>query len=176
MMCRISYSIFLQAQKTTVKFLEDFWEHSIKQIGKLFGNLNFFLVFFHPINLPLPTDLNDYEQKVKKYDQYILGSLKNGKLHGLVQIYGKLTADPEGHCSSRLFKGLSFVGWFEEGKPVGPHWRALLGETYLYGVMDENGEFTGPDIAFIYQDLELALVGEFQKGLMVSDIDTQKWI
>ena len=51
---------------------------------------------------------------MKKYDQYILGSLKNGKLHGLVQIYGKLTADPEGHCSSRLFKGLSFVGWFEE--------------------------------------------------------------
>ena len=42
--------------------------------------------------------------------------------------------------------------------------------------MDENGEFTGPDIAFIYQDLVLALVGEFQKGLMVSDIDTQKWI
>ena len=120
--------------------------------------------------------MDDYEQKMKRYDLYILGSIKNGKLHGLVQIYGKLTADPEGHCSSRLFKGLSFVGWFEEGKPVGPYWRALLGGTYLYGVVDENGEFTGPDIAFIYQDLELALVGEFQKGLMVSEIDTQRWI
>ena len=128
------------------------------------------------MNLPTTTDLVDCEQKVKKYDQYILGSLKNGKLHGLVQIYGKLTADPRGHCSSRSFEGLSFVGWFEEGKPAGPHWRALLGETYLYGVMDENGEFTGPDIAFIYQDLELALVGEFQKGLMVSEIDTKRWI
>ena len=135
-----------------------------------------FLVFLNAINLQLSTDLDDYKQKMKKYDQYILGSLKNGKLHGLVQIYGKLTADPEGHCSSKLFKGLSFVGWFEEGKPVGPYWRELLGGTYLYGVVDENGEFTGPDIAFIYQDLELALVGDFQKGLMVSEIDTQKWI
>ena len=132
---------------------------------------------FDAINPPSPSGYqkfkleNDYELKMKtydKYDQYILGSLKNGKLHGLVQIYGKLTADPEGQCSSKLFKGLSFVGWFEEGKPVGPCWRALLGGTYLYGVVDENGEFTGPDIAFIYQDLELALIGEFQKGLMVS--------
>ena len=138
--------------------------------------LRLFVVFLPTINLPSPSDLDDYKQKMKKYDQYILGSLKNGKLHGLVQIYGKLTADPEGHCSSRLFKGLSFVGWFEEGKPVGPYWRELLGGTYLYGVVDENGEFTGPDIAFIYQDLELALVGEFQKGLMVSEIDTKRWI
>ena len=138
--------------------------------------LRLFVVFLSTINLPSPSDLDDYKQKMKRYDLYILGSIKNGKLHGLVQIYGKLTADPEGHCSSRLFKGLSFVGWFEEGKPVGPYWRELLGGTYLYGVVDENGEFTGPDIAFIYQDLELALVGEFKKGLMVSEIDTQRWI
>ena len=141
-----------------------------------YENWQIFLVSLNAINLPLSTDLDDYEHKMNKYDQFILGSLKNGKLHGLVQIYGILTADPEGHCSSGLFKGLSFVGWFEEGKPVGPYWRALLGGTYLYGVVDENGEFTGPDIAFIYQDLELALVGEFQKGLMVSEIDTQRWI
>ena len=126
--------------------------------------------------LLIPSDMDVYEHKMKEYDQYILCSIKNGKLHGLVQIYGILTADPEGHCSSKLFKGLSFVGWFEEGKPVGPCWRALLGGTYLYGVVDENGEFTGPDIAFIYQDLELALVGEFQNGLMVSETDTQRWV
>ena len=136
----------------------------------------FWFVFLYTINLPSPSDMDDYEHKMQRYDQYILGSIKNGKLHGLVQIYGVLTADPEGHCSSRVFKGLSFVGWFEEGKPVGPYWRALLGRTYLHGVVDVNGEFTGPDIAFIYQDLELALVGEFQKGLMVSEVDTQRWI
>ena len=54
-----------------------------------------------------------------KYEQYIRGSFKNGKLHGFVQIYGKMTADPNGHCSSTLFSGLSFVGWFEDGKPTG---------------------------------------------------------
>ena len=104
----------------------------------------------------------------KKYDQYMVGSLKNGKLHGLVQMYGKFTADPKGHCSSKLFDGLSYIGWFEEGKPTGPSWRSFVGNTYIYGNVDEDGEFTGSDIAFIYQDLELALVGKFNKGMMVS--------
>ena len=40
-----------------------------------------------------------------KYKQYIRGSFKNGKLHGLVQIYGKMTVDPKGHCSEKHFKG-----------------------------------------------------------------------
>ena len=43
-----------------------------------------------------------------------------------------------------------------------------MGGTYIYGVVDNRGEFTGSnDIAFIYQDLELALVGQFNKGIMV---------
>ena len=83
-------------------------------------------------------------------------------------MYGKFTADPKGHCSSKLFSGLSYIGWFKEGKPTGPSWRSFIGDTYIYGTLDENGDFTGPDIAFIYQDLELALVGQFNKGMMVS--------
>ena len=79
-----------------------------------------------------------------------------------------MSVDPKGHCSDKHFEGLSFLGWFEEGKPTGPCWRFLLGGTYIYGVVDNHGEFTGSnDIAFIYQDLELALVGEFNKGIMV---------
>ena len=88
-------------------------------------------------------------------------------MHGLVQIFGKMTAEPMGHLSSTLFEGLSFLGWFEKGKPVGPCWKFLVGGTFIYGIVDENGKFTGPDIAFIYQDLELALVGEFKNGIMV---------
>ena len=43
-----------------------------------------------------------------------------------------------------------------------------MGGTFIYGVVDNHGEFTGSnDIAFIYQDLELALVGQFNKGIMV---------
>ena len=79
-----------------------------------------------------------------------------------------MSVDPKGHCSDKHFEGLSFLGWFEEGKPTGPCWRFLVGGTYIYGVVDNRGEFTGSnDIAFIYQDLELALVGEFNKGIMV---------
>ena len=42
-----------------------------------------------------------------------------------------------------------------------------MGSTYIYGIVDKNGEFSGDDIAFIYQDLELALVGKFKNGIMV---------
>ena len=49
----------------------------------------------------------------------------------------------------------------------GPCWRHLIGSTYLYGVVDDYGEFTGDNIAFIHQDLELALVGNFNMGIMV---------
>ena len=95
-------------------------------------------------------------------------AFRYGKLHGLTQIYGKMSVDPKGHCSEKYFDGLSFLGWFEEGKPTGPCWRFLVGGTYIYGVVDNHGEFTGSnDIAFIYQDLQLALVGEFNKGIMV---------
>ena len=67
----------------------------------------------------------------------------------------------------RLFQGLFFFGMYENGKPTGPCWRQLIGSNYLYGVVDKEGEFTGNNIAFIYQDLELALVGKFEKGIMV---------
>ena len=112
---------------------------------------------------------NELKQKaeLKKYEQYVVGSFKDGKLHGLVQIFGKMTVDPKGHLSSTLFEGLNFLGWFEKGKPVGPCWKFLVGGTYIYGIVDENGDFTGPNIAFIYQDQELALVGEFKDGVMV---------
>ena len=34
--------------------------------------------------------------------------------------------------------------------------------------MDAEGEFSGDDIAFVYPDLETALVGVFAKGVMIS--------
>ena len=94
--------------------------------------------------------------------------LKNGKLDGLVQIYGILPRNKVGHCSDIINAGLGFVGYFENGFPVGPVWRQLVGGSWLYGVLNENYEFTGRDIAFIHQDLELAMIGQFEKGLMVS--------
>ena len=97
------------------------------------------------------------------------GSLKNGKLHGIVQIYGVLPRNHEGRCSDLIEPGLSFVGYFENGSPVGPCWRHLVGGSWLYGTLDEKHEFTGTEIAYLYQDLELVMIGEFKNGLMVSE-------
>ena len=108
-----------------------------------------------------------YNFELNYLEQSVVGSFKDGKLDGLIQIYGKMTVDPKGHLSSYLFEGLTFLGWFEKGKPVGPCWKFLVGGTYIYGIVDKNGDFTGQDIAFIYQDLELALVGEFKDGILV---------
>ena len=49
----------------------------------------------------------------------------------------------------------------------GPCWRHLIGSTYLYGIVNDKGEFSGDNIAFIYQDITHALIGKFNKGIMV---------
>ena len=54
-----------------------------------------------------------------------------------------------------------------DGKLVGNAWRELLGGSWLYGKLDKNGEFTGDNIAYIYEDLETAYYGQFKRGVMV---------
>ena len=103
-----------------------------------------------------------------KFLVFMRGTLKHGKLHGLVQLFGKASIAKDGPCSDRTEQGLAFIGRFENGLPVGPCWRGLFGGSWLYGIVDSKGEFTGENIAFIYPDLELAMTGEFQNGFMVS--------
>ena len=62
----------------------------------------------------------NHEDRIrKKYLLYAIGTFRNGQLHGIVQMYGKMTVDPEGHCSHSILNGLSFLGWFEDGKLTG---------------------------------------------------------
>ncbi len=104
-----------------------------------------------------------------KYEHYLSGSLRRGKLHGIVQKFGVLANDPEGHCASTVLPGLAYVGRYVDGKPVGHAWRGLTGGSWLYGEVDSNGDFSGNgNVAFLYPDFETAFVGEFKKGLMVS--------
>ena len=88
-------------------------------------------------------------------------------IHGIVQNYGILSRNHEGRCSNIITPGLSFVGYFENGSPTGPCWRRLIGGSWLYGNLDENHEFTGTNIAYLHQDLQLAMVGQFKDGMMV---------
>ncbi len=104
-----------------------------------------------------------------EYNHYLTGSLRHGKLHGLVLKYGVMPNDPEGHCAGAVLPGLAFVGRYDNGKLFGHAWRGLTGGSWIYGDIDESGEFTGKgNVAFIYQDLETAVVGTFKNGIMVS--------
>ena len=102
-----------------------------------------------------------------RFEQFATFSLKDGKLSGLVQIFGITSNDPKGHCSSTIFQGLAFIGRYKAGIPVGPCWKGLHGGSWIYGIVDDLGHFTGHNIAYVHQDLKLAMVGSFSNGLMV---------
>ena len=89
-------------------------------------------------------------------------------MHGFVQIFGIHSRNHDGHCTETIEKGLSFVGWYENGIPVGQCWRQLIGGSWMYGKVDEYGHFTGKgkEVAYLYQDLELAMLGRFKDSLM----------
>ena len=108
-------------------------------------------------------------EKATIQEFYVRAVLKNGKLHGLIQIFGIFTRDPQENCGESVYPGLSFVGWFQEGVPFGACWRQLVGDSWIYGKVDGSGRFTGEkNVAYIYQDLELTMVGKYTNGIFVS--------
>ena len=96
-----------------------------------------------------------------------VGRLKNGKLHGITRRFGRIITDPQDLCGNRIFPGVSYIGRFDEGLPVGPQWRIVIGSGYIYGSVNAKGDFTGDDIAFVYPDFKTAFVGRFEKGIMI---------
>ena len=71
------------------------------------------------------------------------GRLRRGRLHGLVVINGVLSNDPRSLCEKAVTIGLGFVGHFKDGVAVGPCWRELLGGAWIYGQVNEEGQFSG---------------------------------
>ena len=53
----------------------------------------------------------------------------------------------------------------------GPCWLYKQGGGYLYGHPDQNGDFSGDEIAYIYPDLYTCYVGSFQKGVMINAVE-----
>jgi hypothetical protein len=73
--------------------------------------------------MPLIADSTEF-----KFDHYAKVNLKNGKLHGLIQVFGTVANDPFGHCAGRILTTqLSFIGRFDNGLAKGPCWRGLVG-------------------------------------------------
>ena len=62
-------------------------------------------------------------------------------------------------------------GWFagfKNGRPQGHVWLATLGGGFLYGELNEELEFTGDDLAWIYPDFKHAIVGRFKDRVLES--------
>ena len=100
----------------------------------------------------------------------IHAKMEDNHINGLIRIFGKLPVDKFNPCHWKLESGLSFIGRFEDGIPTGVCWRGLIGGAWLYGEVDEIGEFTGDQIAYIYPDLKTSFLGRFVNGTMVGFI------
>jgi len=85
---------------------------------------------------------------------WITGYAKESVLHGFCRYYDK-------------DKKLQYMGITRNGKLFGTCWKILPGGGYMVGKVDAEGEFTGPNIAYIYPDNCTAFLGMFEKGDMV---------
>jgi histone-lysine N-methyltransferase SETD7 len=85
----------------------------------------------------------------------------------MVRIIGTLPNDPEDVCEENTSPALGFIGHYKNGIPSGYCWKGLLGGSWIYGKVDENGDFSGDDIAYINQDMSTAFKGRFSKGVMI---------
>ena len=97
----------------------------------------------------------------------IHAKMEDNYINGLIRIFGRVPVHKYKSCGRMIEPGLSFIGRFEDGKPTGICWRGLIGGAWLYGKVDEIGEFTGDQIAYIYPDLRTCLLGKFRNGTMV---------
>ena len=62
--------------------------------------------------------------------------------------------------------GAHFIGHFKNGQAVGHVWIGLVNNGFLHGIVDENGQFTGNNLVFIYPDGITALKGQFENTYM----------
>ena len=107
------------------------------------------------------------KQSKRRNQMVIHGKMEGNYINGLIRIFGRVPVDKFRSCNWMITPGLSFIGRFEDGIPIGICWRGLIGGAWLYGEVDELGEFTGDQIAYIYPDLNTSLLGRFINGTMV---------
>ena len=62
---------------------------------------------------------------------------------------------------------LSWVGMFRNGAPFGVCWQMMPGGGCVVGHVDEEGNLTGSNIAYIYPDFVTAYIGQFSNGVFI---------
>ena len=65
-----------------------------------------------------------------------------------------------------LYHGTHFQGVFKNGQAYGHFWIQMVGDGHLHGKISPDGLISGNDIAYIYQDGETALLGQFEDRVM----------
>jgi len=86
-------------------------------------------------------------------ESWMEGFFKESVLHGFCRYFDKQ-------------KQLTFIGMHRNGKPFGTCWKILKGGGYVVGKVNEDGQLTGTNIAYMFPDIETALVGIFEDGVM----------
>jgi len=115
--------------------------------------------------------------------RFLTGNWVDGYLEGKIRLVTDDTSVLEGWCVRGQLTGparrivmkkfktfrqqVSWFGRYKAGLPHGQCWEWREGGGYLTGIVDETGNMTGDNIAFIYPDLQTALVGTFKAGVMV---------
>ncbi|TRY68905.1 hypothetical protein TCAL_03794 [Tigriopus californicus] len=112
----------------------------------------------------------------------IEGEWKDGLMHGEMRKTNIIGGWIEGYWDqgvpfgfqrefgSKEFYGrrtLKFCGRYFRGVRRGFCWKGCLGGGFICGTVDEHGEFTGNDIAFIYPDFHNAIKGQFENELLI---------
>ena len=72
------------------------------------------------------------------------------------------------HAQTIYSTDVSFLGRFKNGKPTGNFWLRLIGGGFIHGKFNDDGKATGDNLAFIYPDMETALLGKFDDFVMKS--------
>ena len=83
------------------------------------------------------------------------GFFHRGVLHGFVRKYDEK-------------KMLTDFGYYENGKPQFIWWKVIEHGGAIIGHVNEEGELTGPEIAYLYPDFQTGFLGKFENGVLVN--------
>ena len=62
--------------------------------------------------------------------------------------------------------GAHYIGYFKNGQAIGTFWIGLVNNGFIHGIVDEMGQVTGDNVAFIYPDGITALKGRYENTYM----------
>lgn len=108
----------------------------------------------------------------------ILGNYREGILSGRGKVTMTDGSVREGWFQHGYFHGpargswigfneVNFIGHYKSGLPTGVVWTKMVGGGWMVGCVDDSGQYTGSQIAFLYPDYSTALFGTFHNGEMI---------